>query len=178
MPDDAIHLRRDVEVLLLPVGLRVSLPVGTKVTVTDRSPEGIGLANNRGHVFRLDPKDADALGEVVPTTAPDVNAPFDPQEPWARMRTVHDPEIPVNIVDLGLVYSCEATPREAGGQHLKVVMTLTAPGCSMSDYIVAEVLRKLAAIPGVGKVDVDLVFDPPWSPALMSEAAKLRLGFL
>jgi probable FeS assembly SUF system protein SufT len=175
MPDP-VFLRRDVEATLLPVGLKVSLPMGTQVTVGDRGPQGVGVTNGRGHQFLLEPRDLDALGQ--PADTPPTDGPFDPAEPWSRLRTVHDPEIPVNIVDLGLIYACHAHPAASGGQHLKVTMTLTAPGCSMSDYIVAEVHRKLAAVPGVVKVDVELVFDPPWSPEKMSDAAKLRLGLL
>lgn len=95
---------------------------------------------------------------------------------WEQLRTVRDPEIPVNIVDLGLIYSAQSKP-EASGRRVEVRMSLTAPGCSMSDVIKAEVERKLSALPGISQVQVDVVFDPPWNPGMMSEAAKLQLGF-
>jgi len=95
---------------------------------------------------------------------------------WEQLRTVRDPEIPVNIVDLGLIYSAQSTPAESG-RRVEVRMSLTAPGCAMSDVIKAEVEHKLASLPGVSQVHVDVVFDPPWNPGMMSEAAKLQLGF-
>lgn len=95
---------------------------------------------------------------------------------WQQLKTVRDPEIPVNIVDLGLIYAATMVPVE-GGKRVEVRMSLTAPGCSMSDVIKAEVERKLAALPEVNEVKVDVVFDPPWNPGMMSEAAKLQLGF-
>ncbi len=96
---------------------------------------------------------------------------------WKQLKTVRDPEIPVNIVDLGLIYAVAALPAESGGKRIEVRMTLTAPGCSMSDVIKAEVERKLAALPEVREVKVEIVFDPPWDKSRMSEAAKLHLGF-
>jgi metal-sulfur cluster biosynthetic enzyme len=95
---------------------------------------------------------------------------------WEQLRTVRDPEIPVNIVELGLIYSVQSAPGEGGGR-VEVRMSLTAPGCGMSDVIKAEVERKIAALPGVSQVHVEVVFDPPWNPGMMSEGAKLALGF-
>jgi metal-sulfur cluster biosynthetic enzyme len=103
--------------------------------------------------------------------------PFREQMIWDQLKTVRDPEIPVDIVNLGLVYAAEAEPLENGGKRIAVKMSLTAPGCSMSDVIKAEVERKLAALPEVSEVKVEVVFDPPWNPGMMSEAAKLHLGF-
>jgi metal-sulfur cluster biosynthetic enzyme len=96
---------------------------------------------------------------------------------WQQLKTVRDPEIPVNIVDLGLIYEAIAKPAENSGRRIEVRMTLTAPGCAMSDVIKAEVERKLASLPEVSEVHVDVVFDPPWDKSKMSEAAKLQLGF-
>jgi metal-sulfur cluster biosynthetic enzyme len=96
---------------------------------------------------------------------------------WKQLKTVRDPEIPVDIVNLGLVYSAATVPLETGGRRIEVRMSLTAPGCSMSDVIKAEVERKLAALPEVTEVKVEIVFDPPWSAGMMSEGAKLQLGF-
>jgi len=105
----------------------------------------------------------------------DPSAPFREETIWEQLKTVRDPEIPVNIVDLGLIYSVAAVQVE-GGKRVEIKMSLTAPGCSMSNVIKAEVERKLAALPGVTQVKVDVVFDPPWNPGMMSEAAKLQLG--
>jgi len=96
---------------------------------------------------------------------------------WQQLKTVRDPEIPVDIVNLGLVYAAAATALDGGGQRIDVRMSLTSPGCSMSDVIKAEVERKLAALPDVKEVRVEVVFDPPWNPGMMSEGAKLQLGF-
>ena len=104
------------------------------------------------------------------------SGPFRDEMIWQQLKTVRDPEIPVNIVDLGLIYAAAAVPVE-GGKRVEVRMSLTAPGCTMSDVIKAEVERKLAALPEVSEVRVDVVFDPPWNPGMMSEAAKLHLGF-
>jgi probable FeS assembly SUF system protein SufT len=111
----------------------------------------------------------------------EVNAPppgpFRDEMVWQQLKTVRDPEIPVNIVDLGLIYAAEVATAENGSKQIQVRMTLTAPGCAMSDVIKAEVERKLAALPEVSEVRVDVVFDPPWDRSKMSEAAKLHLGF-
>ena len=103
--------------------------------------------------------------------------PFREEMIWQQLRTVRDPEIPVNIVDLGLIYSATAASTESGARRIDVRMSLTAPGCAMSDVIKAEVERKLAGLPEVGEVRVEVVFDPPWNKSMMSEAAKLQLGF-
>jgi len=104
-------------------------------------------------------------------------APFREEMIWKQLKTVRDPEIPVDIVNLGLVYSAAAVAIEGGGRRVEVKMSLTAPGCSMSDVIKAEVERKLAALPEVSEVKVEIVFDPPWNPEMMSEGARLQLGF-
>lgn len=110
------------------------------------------------------------------STAP-VAGPFREEMIWQQLKTVHDPEIPVDIVNLGLIYAASATALDGGGRRIDVRMSLTAPGCSMSDVIKAEVERKLAALPEVKEVQVKVVFDPPWNPGMMSEGAKLQLGF-
>jgi metal-sulfur cluster biosynthetic enzyme len=113
----------------------------------------------------------------IENNEPSAPEPFREEMIWKQLKTVRDPEIPVNIVDLGLIYSAAALPAENGGKRIEVRMTLTAPGCSMSDVIKAEVERKLAALPEVREVKVEVVFDPPWDKSRMSEAAKLHLGF-
>jgi metal-sulfur cluster biosynthetic enzyme len=103
--------------------------------------------------------------------------PFSADAAWAELRTVFDPELPVNIVDLGLIYSCVITPLRQGASRIDIKMTLTAPGCGMADVIKADVERKLSRLPGAEAVSVEVVFEPAWTPARMSEAAKLQLGF-
>jgi len=114
--------------------------------------------------------------ETNQSAAP-IAAPFQEEMIWKALKTVRDPEIPVDIVNLGLVYAVAAAPLEDGGHRIDVRMSLTAPGCSMSDVIKAEVERKLAALPDVREVHVEIVFDPPWNAGMMSEGAKLQLGF-
>jgi probable FeS assembly SUF system protein SufT len=113
----------------------------------------------------------------MPESTQNAAAPFREEMVWQQLKTVRDPEIPVNIVDLGLIYAAEVAEAENGGKRIQVRMTLTAPGCAMSDVIKAEVERKLASLPEVKEVHVDVVFDPPWDKSKMSDAAKLHLGF-
>jgi probable FeS assembly SUF system protein SufT len=130
-------------------------------------------------MFRVDGKDADALGLPVveapePTAEP---AAFSETLVWDQLKTVYDPEIPVNIVDLGLIYSCQITPLDEGGKKIDVKMSMTAPGCGMGDVLKRDVETKVALVPEVKEVSVEVVFEPPWNPGRMSEAAKLQLGF-
>jgi probable FeS assembly SUF system protein SufT len=131
-------------------------------------------------MFRIDVKDADALGLTPPasTEAPATEQnTFSEKLVWDQLKTVYDPEIPVNIADLGLIYSCTTTPLEQGGRRIDVKMSMTAPGCGMGNVLKADVESKLARLPEVKEVHVEIVFDPPWNPSLMSEAARLQLGF-
>ena len=134
-----------------------------------------------GNLFRVAGIDADAIGKepVMPPALPD-NASDDDVEKlvWSQMKTCYDPEIPVNIVDLGLVYSCELKKNEQGQREVSVTMTLTAPGCGMGDIIVEDVRSKIQIIPTVQKVDVELTFEPMWNHQMMTEAAKLETGML
>ena len=121
--------------------------------------------------------------ELNTTLNPDPRGTDDPRaaiekQAWDQMRTCYDPEIPVNLVDLGLIYSCQVTPLKGGDHRVDVTMTLTAPGCGMSEYLKMEIQAKLSTIPGVRDAHVEVVFDPPWNQELMSEAAKLKLGLL
>jgi probable FeS assembly SUF system protein SufT len=136
------------------------------------------VVSDFGNICRIDAKDADALG-LTPPESPEQNTAqvaFSEQLVWDQLKTVYDPEIPVNIVDLGLIYSCEIAPHE-GGKKIDVKMSMTAPGCGMGNVLKADVENKLFRLPEVKQVNVQVVFDPPWNPALMSEAARLQLGF-
>ena len=178
MQDIAI-VRRDVGVTLVPYGQLITLVPGTEVLVT-QALGGSFTLNVNGNLVRLDGKDADAIGkEPVRLPSETLVTNGDQVEEsllWAQLKTCYDPEIPVNIVDLGLVYDLTVSRLEEGGYHVGVQMTLTAPGCGMGPVLMQDVEQKLRAVPNVKKVDVVLVFDPPWNSDLMSEAAKLELG--
>jgi len=131
-----------------------------------------------GRMYRLDAQDADALGFSAKTEqASSPKGELNEKMVWDQLKTVYDPEIPVNVADLGLIYSCVIGPHEKGGELVDVKMTMTAPGCGMCNVLKADVERKLSQLPDVTEVRVEIVFEPPWHPGLMSEAAKLQLGF-
>lgn len=173
--NQTVTLKRDCAGIAIPAGTHQVLPAGTMVRVT-QAMGGSYTVSAQGALYRIEAKDADALGVSVEaeTGAP---ATFSERMVWDQMKTVYDPEIPVNIVDLGLIYGCEIGEAEGGGKKIDVQMSLTAPGCGMSDVLKADVEQKLRRLPEVKDVRVEVVFDPPWSPARMTEAAKLQLGF-
>jgi probable FeS assembly SUF system protein SufT len=173
-----INLSRACPAIGIPNGVREVLPQGSTVRVTQSLGTSYTVVDQRGYMFRIDEQDADALGISTPKAAqPSGEGTFSEQAVWDQLKTIFDPEIPVNIVDLGLIYSCEISSLEQGGKKIDVEMSLTAPGCGMADVLKAEVESKLARLPEVKEVRVEVVFDPPWSPGRMSEAAKLQLGF-
>ncbi len=175
---------RDVEALLVPSGERVLFPAGTWLVIQQALGGQFTVMTDMGQLARVDGKDADALGpeaveeagKFAAQQAATAEGPFDPQRLWEALGTVYDPEIPASIVELGLVYGIDAEPVE-GGHKVLVHMTLTAPGCGIGPVLVDDVRRKLLGTPGVKEAEVDLVFDPPWDPSRMSEAARLQLGF-
>lgn len=175
---DPIAVLRDVEAALIPSGVAVSLKKGTLVVVT----QSLGTAYTvhvNGNLVRIAGKDGDALGLVI-LEEPDVNQLEGSlsDKIWEMLKTCFDPEIPVNIVDLGLVYECNIAPLKEGGHFVSIVMTLTAPGCGMGPVLVADIQEKIRRIHGVADMKVDLVFDPPWDRGKMSDVAKLQLGML
>lgn len=175
-----ITLTRDCEAVLIPSGTPLLLQQGTEVMIT-QALGGSWTVNVNGNLARIGPLDADALGfEVDPAlAAPPVttsDGTVDEEQVWARMRTCYDPEIPINIVDLGLIYHCDITPLPGGGNKVDIVMTLTAPGCGMGQFLVEDVRKKVATVPNVTEVNVELTFDPPWDQGMMSEAARLETG--
>ncbi len=175
----AITLSRACEVIEIPSGTRSTLPAGSVVRIMQTLGGSYTVTGGQyGAMYRLDAHDADALGLPVPETVPaSEQKPFSEQLVWDELKTVFDPEIPVNIVDLGLVYGCEITASEQGGHNIDLKMSMTAPGCGMGNVLKADVENKFARLPDVKRVNVEIVFDPPWTPARMSEAAKLQLGF-
>ena len=174
------QFERDCVVIIIPTGDEVTIPAGTVGYIT-QSLGGSFTVFVDGNLFRVAGIDADAIGKnpVLPLTLPE-NASDDDVEQlvWSQMKTCYDPEIPVNIVDLGLVYSCQLKKNEQGQREVSVTMTLTAPGCGMGDIIVEDVRSKIQIIPTVQKVDVELTFEPPWNHHMMTEAARLETGML
>jgi len=175
----AIKLNRACDVIEIPSGLKGSLPEGTVVRIMQSLGSSYTVTGGQyGAMYRIDARDADALGLPVSEASPESEQrPFSEQLVWDELKTVFDPEIPVNVVDLGLIYECKISDAEGGGHKLDVKMSMTAPGCGMGNVLKADVESKLQRLPDVKQVDVEIVFEPPWSPALMSEAAKLQLGF-
>ena len=174
-----ITLSRECEAIEIPSGALAKLPAGAGVRVMQFLGSSYTVASDYG-LFRIDVKNADALGLRPPAPAQAVASEereFSEQLVWDELKTVYDPEIPVNIADLGLIYSCVTEPLRDGGRRIEIKMSMTAPGCGMGNVLKADVENKLAQLPGVKEVHVEIVFDPPWGPARMSEAAKLQLGF-
>lgn len=176
--ETAVEVKREVEAALIPAGTKVMLQPGTQVFVTQALGNSYTLYVN-GNLVRVAGKDGDALGLVI-LESPDINAMSGTLEEkiWAQLKTCFDPEIPVNIVDLGLIYNCEVLPLGKQDHRVEIVMTLTAAGCGMGPVLLGEVEEKIRQIHGVTEVKVDLVFDPPWDRGMMSDEAKLQLGLL
>lgn len=175
---EPVDLLRDVNAAMVPVGNIVNLPEGTTVNIT-QSMGGSYTVYIDGTLFRIAGTDADALGkEVIPPPALPENASDKDIEDmvWSQMRTVFDPEIPVNIVDLGLIYTCHITKNDDGERVANVTMTLTAPGCGMGPFIADDVKYKIEIIPTIKEAQVEVVFDPAWSKDMMSDEAKLQTG--
>jgi len=176
--ETAVEVKREVEAALIPSGTKVMLQPGTHVFVTQALGNSYTVYVN-GNLVRIAGKDGDALGLVI-LDLPDVNAMDGTIEDKIRtqLKTCFDPEIPVNIVDLGLVYNTQVIPLGMNDHRVEICMTLTAPGCGMGPVLIGEVEEKIRLIKGVTDVKVDLVFDPPWDKSMMSDEAKLQLGLL
>jgi len=172
------QFERDCKVVMIPAGEEVTLPAGTVGYIT-QSLGGSFTVFVDGNLFRVAGVDADAIGKepVKPPSLPD-DATIDDVEKlvWAQMKTCYDPEIPVDIVELGLVYRCDVEESDTGDFNVAVTMTLTAPGCGMGDILVEDVRSKIGLIPAIGTVDVELTFEPPWNYQMMSDAARLETG--
>lgn len=183
--NETVTLTRDCEASVVPVGTKVTLLAGEQAYITQSLGGAFTVVVN-GNMFRIEPKDADALGkEVAPKpVATNTGAPLDTaaleKEVWNQMRSCYDPEIPVNIVDLGLVYDCKVAPipGASDSHRVDVKMTLTAPGCGMGPVLQQDVQNKLLSLEGVDDVNVELVWEPQWNQGMLSEAAKLQLGLL
>lgn len=177
---EPVTLTRDVIGVLIPAGDRVELPEDTDAVIT-QALGGSYTIYVEGHLFRIDGKDADALGKEA---AKPLELPDDADDDdirlliWDQMKTVFDPEIPINVVDLGLIYDCVIDKADDGTRTVDVKMTLTAPGCGMGDILVNDVKTKVELVPTVASAQVELVFDPPWNQSMMSESAQLATGMI
>ncbi len=175
---EPFKLERDCAAVLVPQGEQVTLPAGS-IGYISQALGGSYTVYVEGNLFRIAGADADALGKeptLPPELPPDASDEDVEKLVWRQLRTCFDPEIPINVVDLGLVYDCDIERMADGRRKVKVRMTLTAPGCGMGDILVSDVTDKLERIPTVAEADVDLVFDPPWNQSMMSDAARLDTG--
>ena len=175
---EPIRLERDCVAVMVPQGESVTLPAGQVGYIT-QALGGSFTVYVDGNLFRIRGADADALGKEPP---PALELPEGARDEdveklvWQQLRTCFDPEIPIDVVELGLVYTCTLERLDDGRRKVNVEMTLTAPGCGMGDILVDDVRTKLEMIPTIAEADVELVFDPPWNHSMMSEAAKLETG--
>jgi probable FeS assembly SUF system protein SufT len=175
-------LTRECDAIQIPSGAKLTLPAGMRVIITQALGGTYTVASELG-LARIADQDADALGiepsekstDVQPLAQPGV---VDEEAVWNQLKTCYDPEIPVNIVDLGLVYDCRVLPQENNGAKVEVKMTLTAPGCGMGPVLCQEAKSKIESIPGVEEADVELVWDPPWNQGMISEVGKMQLGLI
>jgi probable FeS assembly SUF system protein SufT len=177
--NEPVSFTRDVDAIIVPAGMAVKLRQGQQGFIT-QALGGSFTVYVEGNLFRIPGKDADALGKEavdVPQLPPNASDADVRELAWQQMKTCYDPEIPINVVDLGLVYSCDVSA-EPDGRVVAISMTLTAPGCGMGEVLVQDVREKVEIIPTVKRADVELVFDPPWNQSMMSEAARLQTGMM
>jgi len=177
---DVILLSRSVQALAIPSGEPMELPEGTEVMITQALGGTYTIAvKGQPGLFRIQNDDADAIGKTGEESAPapvDADAEVTEDAVWAQLKTCFDPEIPVNIVDLGLIYDMAMDDAAGPGKKVDVKMTLTAPGCGMGPTIASDAQQKILSLPGVAEANVELVWDPPWGPERISEEGKAKLG--
>ena len=180
MDTEKIILERNVSAFLIPSGDKVTLQKGEPVSIAQALGGSYTVMLN-GNLFKLDGEDADAIGkktvQTIVNPSDTQNKEVSEQQVWDQLKTVYDPEIPINIVDLGLIYDCNVTNLKESTK-VEIKMTLTAPGCGMGPIITSEAKQKVLGIPGVTAVNVDLVWEPLWNREMMSETALLQLGIL
>jgi probable FeS assembly SUF system protein SufT len=179
---EEVTFSRSAEAIMIPSGEKVLVPVGAQATITQSLGGTYTVITDRGLMVRISGQEVEAIGktpqDVVDVEPVDITPEKLEEMVWDALKTCYDPEIPVNIVDLGLVYLCELDEAEAGGKKVKIKMTLTAPGCGMGPVLAGDVRSKLVALPGVKDAEVEVVFDPVWDRSMMSEAARLQLGMM
>lgn len=179
--NNLVTLSRDVVAIQIPDGNKVNLPAGTTVTLQQQLGGSYTVATELGYLVRISGQDGDALGrepEKLKVSTEGTDPASVEKAIWEVLKTCYDPEIPIDIVELGLVYECKLTPVTDSVSDIQIKMTLTAPGCGMGPVLQSDVETKVKSLPGVGKVNVEVVFDPPWDREMMSEAAKLHLGLM
>ncbi len=186
MSHELLTVQRDCKAITIPYGTETMLFKDEKVYVTQNLGSSFTVQRDNGQLVRIEGKDADAIGKEIPEEAKIFKINYDDQGPidekeleknvWNQLKTCYDPEIPVDIVELGLIYGCVIKALPEGGKRVEVVMTLTAPGCGMSGVLKTEIEQKLSRIPGVRESFVEVTFEPPWNQSLMTEAARLQLG--
>jgi probable FeS assembly SUF system protein SufT len=179
---EEVTFSRSAEAIMIPSGEKVFVPQGAQATITQALGGTYTVITDRGLMVRVSGQEVEAIGKVPSESAdvkPEELTPEKLEEMvWEALKTCYDPEIPVNIVDLGLVYLCELQPTQEGGRNVHVKMTLTAPGCGMGPVLASDVKMKLENLPGVKNAEVEVVFDPVWDRSMMSEAARLQLGMM
>jgi len=176
-----IPVLRDCKAITIPDGEEIDLHAGSNVIINQVLGGMFSVETEEGYFVRIDGKDADAIGQPIPDESKGISEQDLAEKSikdlaWQQMRTCYDPEIPINVVEIGLIYQCEVSELDGGLHKINVEMTLTAPGCGMGEVLKSDVERKLREIPSVSEVQVELVFDPAWEPSMMSEAARLQLG--
>ena len=172
---------RDIEAIQIPMGTAFTIPAGTPGVITQSLGGSYTIATSHG-LARVSERDVDALGlqasETQPREKTTSNGEVSEADVWNQLKQCYDPEIPVNIVDLGLVYDCKLTKKDDGGTRVEVKMTLTAPGCGMGPAIAHDAQSKILTIDGVDEADVQLVWDPPWNQNMISETGRMKLGMI
>ena len=178
--NEPFSLSRDVRAVIIPAGEELQLRAGTQGFIT-QSLGGSFTVYIEGNLFRIAGADADALGKepVPPPEIPENATDKDIEDViWQQLKTCFDPEIPINVVDLGLIYRLDVVPGEDGQRSVSIDMTLTAPGCGMGEILVQDAQEKIVVIPTIADVRVELVFDPPWNQSMMSDEARLQTGLM
>lgn len=175
---NTIELTRDCEAIAIPKGFRQTLAKGSAVRIVQERQGSYTVSTPSHSMYRIDAKDADALGLADSSSGsePPRQGELTEQLVWDTLKTVYDPELPVNIVDLGLIYSCAISAVAETGHSIAVRMAMTSPGCGMSEVLKSEVQKKLSQLPDVVEARVEVVFDPPWDQSRMSQEARLQLG--
>jgi probable FeS assembly SUF system protein SufT len=173
-----VELAHDCDVTLIPSGQTTTLPAGEEVIVTQALGGTVTVQTASGQLARISPADARALGLAVAPGSPELSPPdrFEYALVIEQLKTVFDPEIPVNVVDLGLIYACDADVQADGSYRLDIKMSMTAPGCGMGDILKDDVRSRVQTVPGVSEVNVEVVWDPPWDQSRLTDAARLELG--
>tara|TARA_Y100000780_G_C13644578_1_gene401969 strand:- start:237 stop:794 length:558 start_codon:yes stop_codon:yes gene_type:complete len=178
--EEVMSLSRDCDVISVPYGEKQTLKKGTEVQLMQAMGGSYTVYTSEG-MFRISGTNADAIGkepEPLPSIPANISDSDFENKVWEQMKTVYDPEIPINVVDLGLIYNCDIKKDDKDDYCVSVDMTLTAPGCGMADVLVEDIKERIALLPKIQTVNVELVLDPPWSMEMMSEAARLEAGLI